>query len=235
MNVTILCPYCEVQGIFNIGVIPTMLNVPYYNVPKCPNCCLPVVIETEREVTHTPLKVEGIKPDIPTMEENESDVEEALETSEFEPEMLVTCNKIEKFSPRGVPESEPAQFHCGECGFIYPLSMKGNGGSVCQACEADTPVQPDEQTGPDYTQLPGSKTVSYHIKKDIVCLKYKDSCCGGYTFDIIWGIIDSPKSTWTRQCDATVEGEKNAIQKATALHQFCKAIDRGDVTLPEEI
>jgi hypothetical protein len=242
MSEAIACPYCESTD----NIIPIYIGGPHvdldYSVYHCSGCDNPFMTRTMLVPQTAVLKLEGVEPvtkgpELPTMEEIQQEIEEyekyAGAVDEFEgcinPDGEIPQSAVdEALGTCGISIPDPDEFHCMDCGFNYPIEMIGSHGGIYRACEADerTAIASEE-----YIPLPGSKTVSYLIKEDIVCLKYKDNCCGGYTLDVIWDIVDSPKP-WTKKCDALVEGEPNAIQKASALNQFCKAIDRGDVAPP---
>jgi hypothetical protein len=147
------------------------------------------------------------------------------------------------------------QFLCSHCGTLHNVvnaHLSADGGKICKDCFEEELAEHEqnrksceqtaenceqtpascEQNEPEYIQLPDSRTVSYCIDGDIIKLQYKGNDCNSYTFDVVWDIVDSPKPDWMSRIDEMLEGEKNHIQKASALNQLCKAVSKGTVKIP---
>ncbi|WP_292467262.1 hypothetical protein [Methanolobus sp.] len=257
----IACPYC---GCINQSpkfpaLVPGNID---YDMQGCRACKKPIVIESKVEVVRIPRRVEGIEqPAIPSPEEVQKDIEESIENEEMVIERIqcADCSGLfaghevkyidyafhcrsclEKSNPSGTQPDEE-QFHCPECGMIYPIEKKCLKDGMCMECsesfidigETIKRARESKQHEPEYTPVPESKTVSYRIEGDIVHLQYKGNDCNAYNFEVIWSIVDSPMSDWMKQIDSMIENENNRIQKASALNQFCKAVHKEDVKLPE--
>ncbi len=131
---------------------------------------------------------------------------------------------------------DPEQYHCQECGLLYQSEAYCHEYGMCKECAEHSDFKElagrVQNTKPEYVPLPDSRTVSYCIDGDIIKLQYKGNDCNSYTFDVVWDIVDSPKPDWMSRIDEMLEGEKNHIQKASALNQLCKAVSKGTVKIP---
>jgi hypothetical protein len=157
------------------------------------------------------------------------------------------CYNVAYQEDRGGTQPDDDQFLCSDCGTLHDIKnvhfRPPDAKKVCASCIKDYQSQEeiecdaelhedDEENEPEYIQLPGSRTVSYCIDGDIIKLQYKGNDCNSYTFDVVWDIVDSPKPDWMSRIDEMLEGEKNHIQKASALNQLCKAVSKGTVKIP---
>jgi len=152
-----------------------------------------------------------------------------------ETELCPICRRREENVGKGT-HPDPEQYHCQECGLLYQSEAYCHEYGMCKECAEHSDFKElagrVQNTKPEYVPLPDSRTVSYCIDGDIIKLQYKGNDCNSYTFDVVWDIVDSPKPDWMSRIDEMLEGEKNHIQKASALNQLCKAVSKGTVKIP---
>lgn len=147
-----------------------------------------------------------------------------------ETELCPICRRREENVGKGT-HPDPEQYHCQECGCIYPAEFKETRGdkTMCSSCWATEDNQKAGHSEPEleYTQIKGN--VYAAVSGETVHLKYKDNYLDAWDRTVFETLLDMDKNKRRKEIDKLVEGMKYQQMRRTCLKQFVDALGRGDV------
>lgn len=228
MNTLLQCPYCDDEVSFHVDTIPGMQDVSSYTIPSCPNCRKPVVIETRRTTTHTPRRVEGIESPVKTLSPK---FREFVDSKYKLPDIPTKDDEGKATHP------DPEQYHCQECGCIYPVEFKETRGdrTMCSGCWATEDNQKAGNSQPELEYMNISGNVFAAVSGETVHLKYNDNYLDAWNISIFEVLADMGEVDRRNEIDKLVDGMKYAQQRRTCLNQVVCALLDGDFSLDGDV